>query len=135
MEPRLRPNLTAAEGRRFAFPVGGVFLLLAAIAAWRGNPILAAVLAAPALGLLLGGVFVPGRLGPVYRAWMSFAFLLSRVTTPVFMAIIYFLVILPTGIMVRTFGRNPIVRKPIDGSYWIPRGEVPGRRSDLKRQF
>jgi hypothetical protein len=47
--------------------------------------------------LLLAGILIPTWLGPVYRGWMGFALLLSKVTTPIFMGITFFLVMAPIG--------------------------------------
>ena len=125
--------MTAAEGRRFAFTVGAAFLVLAGIALWRDHPLLVRVFAV--LGGLLGlaGVVVPGRLGGVHRAWMGLAHLISKVTTPVFMGLVYYVAILPIGLVMQALGRNPIRHRPVNGSYWMPRGDQP--RGQLKDQF
>jgi hypothetical protein len=127
-------RLTPAEGRKFAFTVGAAFLVIAAIFWWRDREWL--MIAAGSLGAALGlaGLLVPGRLGPVHRAWMRLALLISKVTTPVFMGITYFLVIAPSGLLMRALGKNPIVHQETGGSFWLSRPE--GRkRSDLTRQF
>ena len=84
--------------------------------------------------LLVAGLLVPGKLGPVYRAWMGFALLLSKVTTPIFMGIVFFLTILPIGLLIRLFKRNPIRQVERDGSYFVPR-PVGSRQGNLSRQF
>jgi len=132
---RVPARLTPSEGREFAFPVGAAFLLLAGLLAWRGHAVPAGVLAGVGGALLLAGVTVPGYLGPVYRGWMAFTLVLSKVTTPIFMGITFFLVITPTGFLVRRFLRNPVVRTPEAGSFWVRRPEDGGRRSNLERQF
>ena len=127
-------RLSRAEGRKFGLTVGIAFLVLAGLLTWRGKPIGAAVAGALGALLVLGGLLIPTRLGPVERAWMGLARAISRVTTPVFMAIVYFLVITPIGWMVRLAGHRPLVRSAADGSYWVNR--QPGeRQSTLSRQF
>ena len=135
MERGVRTRLTASEGRKFAFPVGIAFLLLGGIVLWRGHSSVALVLGTVAGLLLLAGLVIPTLLGPVYRAWMGFALLLSKVTTPIFMGITFFLVIAPIGLLMRLVGRNPVVRRETDNSFWVPRPEGSKRRSDLTRQF
>jgi hypothetical protein len=135
LEKGVPARLTPVEGRRFAFPVGAAFILLAGLVLWRGHTPAAWVFGTLGAALLLAGLTVPGRLGPVYRSWMRFALLLSKVTTPVFMGIVFFLVIAPIGLVMRLLGRNPLVREPGNGSYFVPRPDGPGRRSDLERQF
>jgi hypothetical protein len=128
-------RLTPAEGRKFAFTVGAAFLVLAAILWWRGRE--TAMIVTGALGgvLALAGLVVPGQLGPVYRAWMRLALLISKVTTPIFMGLTYFLVLAPSGLLMRALGKNPIVHKEAGGSFWASRPAGPKRKSDLTRQF
>jgi len=135
MATRVRTRLTPAEGRKFAFTVGGAFLALAGLLAWRGHAAAAIGAALLACALVIAGALAPGRLGLVQGAWMTLARAISMVTTPVSMAVIYFGVMLPIGVARRRFGRNPLVRVPgAGGTYWVER--PPGaRRSDLRRQF
>jgi hypothetical protein len=129
---RISTRLSPAEGRKFAFTVGLAFLALAGIAWWRANPTTATVLATLGGLLLLAGLLAPGKLGPVYRGWMGFALLLSKVTTPVFMGVVYFVVLTPFGVVRRLLGKNAIAHTPVGDSYWY---EHAKRRSDLTHQF
>jgi hypothetical protein len=127
--------LTPKEGRAFAFPVGAAFLVLAGITWWRGHPTFMIGFVSIAVPLILAGIVIPGKLGPVYRGWMGFALLLSKVTTPIFMGITYFVVLAPIGLLLRLLGKNPVERNAGKASLWVTRAEGSGRRSDLKRQF
>jgi hypothetical protein len=114
--------MSPAEGRKFAFTVGAAFLVLGAIVWWRGYLTVASVFGA--LGGTLGvlGLVVPGKLGPVNRAWMGLAHLISKVTTPIFMGIVYFLVITPISLLMRLFGKTPAPRRRSGAAtYWIAR--------------
>jgi hypothetical protein len=128
-------RLTPAEGRKFGLTVGIAFLVLGGIVRWRGHGGLALGFFVLGATLVLAGLMLPGRLGPVYRTWMGFALLLSKVTTPIFMSIVYFLVIAPIGLLMRLIGRNPMVQAERDGSYFVQRPAGAGRRSDITRQF
>jgi hypothetical protein len=127
--------LSPAEGRKFAFTVGIAFLVLGGVVLWRGHDPVATAFGAVGGLLLLAGIVIPGKLGPVNRAWMGFALLLSKFTTPIFMGVTYFLVLSPIGVLMRLFGKNPVVRQAHDGSFWVPRAEGAKRKSDLNRQF
>jgi hypothetical protein len=118
--------------RRFALTVGAAFAVLAGVFIWRGHTLVAAVLGAVAALLILGGIAIPGRLGPVYRAWMGFALAISKVTTPIVMGVLYFVVLTPTGVLRRYLGGNPVRRPPAEPTYWVSREQT---RSDLTRQF
>ena len=127
-------RLTPSEGRRFAFAVGGVMLALAAILIWRGGRIGPWVLGPVGAALVIAGAAVPTRLGPVQRAWMGFAAAISKVTTPIVMGVLYFVVITPVGLVARRFGHNALTRSRTPTSVWVRR--APGaRRGDLDRQF
>lgn len=135
LERRDSARLTPAEGRRFAFPVGTAFLVIAAVLNWwRGHALAAGILGSIGVCLLIAGLVVPGRLGPVWRLWMGLAYAISKVTTPIFMGVLYYAVLTPAGFLRRALGRNPIRHSAADGSYWMPRPSHQ-RRSDLKRQF
>jgi len=125
-------RLTAAEGRKFALTVGTAFLAFAAIAWWRDHHVAWRVFVVLGGLLWVGGIVAPGAMGPFYRFWMGLAHAISRVTTPIFLGIVYFIVIMPIGIVMRVAGRNPILHRPRDDSYWMPHGES---RGSLKNQF
>jgi len=134
MAGRVPARLTAAQGRKFGLTVGIAFLLLAAIAFWRGNPTTTYVLGGLGALLSLAGLVIPAQLGPVERAWMALAHAISKVTTPIVMGVMYLVVMTPIGVLRRTFGGNPMVHQPTGSSYWHSRPE--GKRAgDLTRQF
>ena len=134
MANRVSTRLNATQGRKFGLTVGIAFGVLAAIALWRGHERLAVGFGVAAGLLLMGGLLAPTWLLPVERAWMAFAHALSRITTPIFMSIVYFLVIMPTGLAMRLFGRNPIVPREDGGSFWFRRG-VGERRGTMHNHF
>ena len=126
-------EFSAKDGRGFAFPVGTAFLVLAGVLYWRDRNTLALIVASLGGVLWLFGILIPGRLGPIYRGWMQMALAISKVTTPIFMGIVYFGVMMPTGLIMRALGRRPIEHQRDAGSYW-QRAEGSGK-SDLQRQF
>lgn len=128
-----RARLTTPELRKFGITLGLAFGVLAAIFWWRGHETAVYVLGAVAASLVLGGVGVPRALAPVERGWMAMARAISKVTTPLFMSLIYFLVLTPIGLIRRTVGSHPLRHEesPTHG-YWRPRDR---RTGDLERQF
>ena len=85
--------------------------------------------------LTLAGVVVPTRLGPIQRAWMGLAHLLSKVTTPIFMGIVFYGVIFPIGMIMRLFGHRPLRHVSPDGSHWMARPTGPEAHGSMERQF
>jgi saxitoxin biosynthesis operon SxtJ-like protein len=125
-------RLTPAEGRKFGLTVGLAFGALAAIMWWRDRPVPLYVCGGLAIGLIVAGLIIPGQLGPVYRAWMGLARVISKVTTPLFLGIVFFVVIGPVGVLMRLFGRNPIRHRAVNQSYWASPNQA---RGSLKNQF
>jgi len=134
LETGVPARLSPAEGRRFGLLVGGAFLLFGAISHWRHHTVAPLVLWSLGGVLVVGGLLVPGLLGPVHRAWMGLAHALSKVTTPIFMGLVYYVVLAPVGLVRRLFGHDSLVR-PAGSTFWVARDEGPARRSDLQRQF
>jgi len=127
--------LTPREGRKFGLTVGGAFALLGAILYWRGRATPSTALLVVGAVLIMAGIVMPARLAPVHRAWMGFAHLLSKVTTPVFMGVVYFVVISPMGLIMRLSGRNPLVHRPAGGGYWLRRGPHQDPTDTMRHQF
>ena len=130
-------SYSAARGRRFAVTLFIAFAVLALIAAWRGRETALVVFGSIAVVLAISGLAAPASLQPVERAWMSFAHALSRITTPIFMGIVYFVLLTPVGLIRRATGRNALVREAKDDSYWIRRQSSDREkvRRRMERQF
>ena len=127
-------RLTAAEGRKFGLMVGGAFLVLGGLLWWRAGLATASVPLALGTALVGAGLAIPARLGPVYRGWMALALAISKVTTPIVMGAVYFLVLMPTGLLARLFGHRPLVRPEGTGTYWQSR-PAGARQGAMDHQF
>ena len=135
MEARVPARLSPAEGRRFGFTLGAAFLVLGGVLWWRDREPAATIALVLAGALLVASVVVPSRLGPVQRAWLGFGAALSRVTTPIFLGVVYFGVISPIGLLLRLRGRNPLTRHRRPVSCWVLRPVEARSRRDMERQF
>lgn len=79
----------------------------------------------------------PGLLGPANRAWFRLGMLLGAIVTPVVMALVFFLAVTPTALLLRLFGKDPLNRRfdPAAASYWIARDPEADARSSMTDQF
>jgi len=68
-----------------------------------------------ALAFLLLGVFLPQGLRHVYALWMRFGMLIGRITTPLLLGVIFYVLITPAGLIRRALGEDS-VRKPRNAS-------------------
>jgi hypothetical protein len=129
------PRLSAAAGRRFAFTLALGFGGLALLFLWRDRPAVARVAAALAAILAVAGLTVPRRLGPIERAWARLGMALGRVTAPIFIGVVYWLIITPVGLVRRTVGRSPLSHRP-GTSRWVSRApDSRDPRDRMTRQF
>ena len=127
-------RLTPAEGRKFGLQVGGAFLVLSAVMWWRDHETPRTVFATLGIVLVVAGIIIPGLLGPVYRGWMAFGLALSKITTPIFMSIVFYGVLTPIGLLRRAVGANKLIPQRAQQTYWHTRPQNE-RRGDLKHQF
>jgi hypothetical protein len=60
--------------------------------------------------------------------------LLGSIIAPLAMAVVYFLTIMPIGLLLRLTGRDPLLKKldKNERSYWIKRNESIG---SMRKQF
>ena len=68
------------------------------------------------------------------KLWFKFGMLLGSIIAPIVMALVYFLTVLPTGLIMRLLGKD-LLKKKLDKnakSYWIKRSEPIG---SMKNQF
>lgn len=126
----------AGSDRSFGFVFAGVFVIISLFPLLGGRQLrLWALIVA---GIFVGiAVFRPGLLGPANRLWLAFGHLLHRVTSPVILGLLFFLVFTPMGLVMRAIRKDPL-RLRRDGSvksYWIHR-TPPGPEPDtMKNQF
>lgn len=135
MAEGISAGLSRGEARRFGLLVGATFAVLGVLQWWRGRPSFALVLGALGAVLLLLGVMLPGALVPVRRLWMGMATGISKVTTPIFMGVVYFGVLTPVGVVRRLVGSSPLVSRSSGASRWVARGSRARAPEDMEHQF
>ena len=62
---------------------------------------------------VLGGwaLIAPGTLKPVYFGWMVFALILNKITTPIVMGLVFFVVLFPMSLVLRLLRKDALNRK------------------------
>lgn len=108
--------------REFGLIVGGVLVLLSLWWLYRGKFPLASRVTLP-LGavLILLGLLLPRSLVLLNKAWMALAEALAFVSTRVILAVVFFGIVTPIGLVKRLFGWDPLNRRAAHcDSYWKP---------------
>ena len=83
---------------------------------------------------LLLGLFNSKILTPLNKLWYKFGIILGKFVAPIVMGIVFFLVVTPTGIIMRLTGKNLLgLKKDIKkNTYWIKKNNY---LSSMKNQF
>lgn len=138
MEDRSRAHRKVKPGsnRSFGAVFAAVFGVLSLWPLWSGGTVR---LWAAALALVFAAVaaLAPQLLAPLNRVWFLFGRAIHKVVGPIIMAVIYFGAVVPTGLVLKLMGKDPLrlQRDPGATSYWIVR-EPPGpERGSMSRQF
>jgi hypothetical protein len=130
------PQVKASSNRAFGWVFVIVFLVIAVwplvlggTARWWslivGGLVMVVTLAAPSL------LTIPNRL------WLRFGLLLHRIVSPVVLAVMFYSVVTPMGLLMRAFGKDFLRLRRSDSaaSYWIKR-DPPGPQPDsMSNQF
>ena len=87
-----------------------------------------------ALVFLVLGLINSKLLNPLNRLWFKFGMLLGAIIAPVVMGIVFFLVVTPTGLIMKILGKDLLGKKfkKNSKSYWIKRDKSAGT---MKQQF
>ncbi len=60
---------------------------------------------------LLVGIIFPTGLRQIFTIWMRFGHLLSRITTPLILGVLYYIVITPVGLIRKALGKDAMRHK------------------------
>ena len=128
-------HIQASQGSEKSFGVvfSIVFLIVALYPLANSEDLRIWALIVSAIFLLLAFV-APNVLSLPNKLWYKFGILLGSIIAPIVMALVYFLTVLPTGLVLRLLGKD-LLRQKLDKnakSYWIDRTEPVG---SMKNQF
>lgn len=86
-------------------------------------------------GFIAVALIKPVLLKPLNRLWFRFGMLLHRIINPIIMGLLFYVTIMPIGLIMRLFGKD-FLRLRIDKSaesYWIKR--EPIQPDSMRNQF
>ncbi len=79
------------------------------------------------------GILNSKILTPLNKAWIRFGFLIGNIISPIVMAIIFFGVVTPTGVVLKLFKKDILrLKKNNNSSYWINKDNS---NNNMKNQF
>jgi hypothetical protein len=129
-------TVKGSSNRTFGIVFAVVFAVVAVWPYAHGNPVRwwSAAIAAAFLAAALAW---PAVLAPLNRLWTRFGLLLHKVTNPVIMGLVFYTAVLPTALIMRALGKDPLRRRLDRGapSYWIVRAPPGPAPESIKHQF
>ena len=82
---------------------------------------------------LILGILNSKILSPLNKLWFKFGILLGNIIAPIVMGIVFFLVVTPTGLIMRFFRKDILkLKKNSSDTYWINKDNT---NSSMKNQF
>lgn len=126
-----------SELRKFGCLMSICLALLGGLFLWRNKSFYWCFFIVSVLFLLFG-LAIPASLGGIYKSWMKLSRIIGFFTSKIILAILFYLVLTPMGIVMRIFGKDILginFNKSSSASYWIPKKSDDSLERDYERQF
>ena len=127
-------NLTSASSNRSFGIVFFVFFLIVAFWPLKNGEDLRVWSLIISFIFLLLGLINSKILTPLNKLWFKLGIFLGNFISPIVMALVFFLVVTPTGVIMRLFGKNLLRINKMKNvkTYWI---KVDKKNSSMRNQF
>lgn len=131
-----RHDVKIGSERSFGIVFGVVFSVVGAWPLLRGDQPRFWSLAL-AIGFLSAALLWPSVLAPLNRLWFKFGILLSKITTPIVMGLLFVVAVVPTALVMRLRRKDLLNLRfqPEARSYWILRDPPGPMPETMKNQF
>lgn len=128
-------DLRPGSERSFGLVVAGALGVLALLQLWHGRTLAFFLFGATAAGFAACALTAPQWLRQPNVVWFRFGLLLGKIVSPVVMALLFFVVITPIGVLMRVVGQRPLALRLDRGlkSYWIVRAEPAS--GSMRKQY
>ncbi len=128
----MQQKIKLPSNRNFGIVFSIVFLIIALWPLLSQNDIRIWSLIISGIFLVLG-LINSKLLLPLNKIWFKFGIFLGNFIAPIVMGIIYFMVVTPTGLIMKILGKDLLnLKKNNKDTYWI---EKDNSNNDLKNQF
>jgi len=107
------PALDNKGLRKFGITTGAIIVVLFAVFfPWVFDAATMPIWPWVVAGLLwVPALFVPNSLQPVYTTWMRIGHAIGWVNTRIILGLVFYILVLPMGLIMRMFGKDPMARK------------------------
>jgi hypothetical protein len=135
---RAPEKVKLADNRKFGLVVGGIVLFIGGLRAYLQEDLSLFNITFVSIGaaMMIIGIVWPGRLAPLNYAWSKIGLMLHKFTNPLFLGAMYLIAIVPSGLIMRLFGADPMSRRMGPGeSYWVKKSNQRSSRETLKKPY
>jgi len=129
-------EIKTSSDRSFGFVFTAVFLIIGLEPLRRSEVIKVIPLVLAAVFLAVSLIY-PRVLAPLNRLWTRFGLLIAKITNPIVLGLVYFVVLTPLAVISRLFGRDPLEIK-LDRtakSYWVILPKTVHSKDRMRQQF
>ena len=128
----MQEKIKLPSNRNFGIVFFIVFLIIALWPLLKQNDIRIWSLTISSIFLILG-VINSKLLLPLNKIWFKFGILLGNIIAPIIMGFVFFLVVTPTGLIMKLLGKDLLkLKKNKNSSYWLNKDNTS---TSLKNQF
>ena len=128
----MQKNIKLPSNRNFGVVFFIAFLIIALWPLLKQNEIRIWSLIISFIFFVLG-LINSKLLTPLNKLWFKFGILLGNIISPIVMGIVFFLVVTPTGLIMKLFRKDPMnLKKNKSDTYWIKKEKNLSR---MKNQF
>ena len=128
----MKQKIKLPSNRNFGIVFFIVFLIISLWPLLNQNEIRIWSLILSTIFLILG-LINSNLLLPLNKAWFKFGIILGNFVAPIVMGVVFFLVVTPTGIIMRLLGKDLLnLKKNTKETYWVKKDNS---NNNLKNQF
>ena len=128
----MQEKIKLPSNRNFGIVFSIVFLIIAIWPILNQNEIRIWSIIISLIFLILG-LINSKFLSPLNKVWFKFGLILGSVIAPIVMGIIFFLVVTPTGLIMKALGKDILgLKRNKNNTYWL---EKDNSNNNLKNQF
>ena len=128
----MQEKIKLPSNRNFGIVFSIVFLIIAIWPILNQNEIRIWSMIISLIFLILG-LINSKFLSPLNKAWFKFGLILGSLIAPIVMGIVFFLVVTPTGLIMKALGKDLLgLKRNKNNTYWL---EKDNSNNNLKNQF
>jgi len=125
-------NIKISSNKSFGIVFFIVFLIISIYPLIDGGTLRVWALIISIIFLILG-ILNSKILTPFNKLWFKFGILLGNFVSPIVMAVVFFIVVTPTALIMKMLRKDLLsLKKNKNKSYWVDKSEL---KSSMKNQF